>query len=429
MATDLLADFAARGILANVTDRDGLAKLLVDKQPVPLYAGFDPTSPSLQFGNLVTAMLLYRFQQAGHKPVALVGGATGMIGDPSGKSDERNLLDEDTLAKNVAGIRGQLAKFLDFAPGPSGAVMANNYDWFKGKGYLEFLRDVGKHLTVNYMMGKDSVRSRLEDRDSGISYAEFSYMLLQAWDFVKLNELNGCLLQVGGNDQYGNITAGCELSRKMGGPQLYGLTAPLLLDSTGQKMGKTSTGQRIWLDPAMTTPYAFFQFLWNQPDDKVGELLRMFSFRPLADVEAVIATHAAEPGKRVAQKTLAEEMTRWVHGADGLRRAEAATQVMFGGSLEALTDADLEPLVAEVGCVELPATELAAGVALVDLLVKAELTASKGEARRLIGQGGVYVNNVRVAEADAKVHDGQRGTPSFVFLRSGKKKYRLVRIT
>jgi tyrosyl-tRNA synthetase len=427
-AFDLIADLTARGLVANVTDRDGLAKLLVEKKPVSLYAGFDPTSPSLQFGNLVTAMLLYRFQQAGHRPVALVGGATGMIGDPSGKSDERNLLDEDTLRANVAGVRDQLAKFLDFAPGPSGAVMANNYDWFKGVGYLEFLRDVGKHLTVNYMMGKDSVRSRLEDRDAGISYAEFSYMLLQAWDFVQLQRREGCLLQVGGNDQYGNITAGCELSRKLGGAQLYGLTAPLLLDSTGQKMGKTSTGERLWLDPARTSPYAFYQYLLNQTDEKVGELLKMFSFRPLPEVLSILAAHATDPAKRLAQRTLADDMTRWVHGDDGLRRAAAATAVMFGGSLAQLTDADLEPLVGEIGCIDIPAAELAAGIPLIDLLVRADLTSSKGEGRRLIGQGGVYINNERVAESDAKVDDTRRGTQSFVFLRSGKKKYRLVRV-
>src|SRR4029079_8220949 len=201
------------------------------------------------------------------------------------------------LRVNVEAIRGQLSRFLDFGSGPSGAVMANNYDWFKGVGYLEFLRDVGKHLTVNYMMGKDSVRSRLEDREAGISYAEFSYMLLQAWDFVQLNKREGCLLQVGGNDQYGNITAGCELSRKLGGAQLYGLTAPCLRDSTGQKRGKTSTGERIWLDPTKTSPYAFYQFLFNQTDDKAVELLKMFSFRPLAEVESIIAAHKAEPAK------------------------------------------------------------------------------------------------------------------------------------
>jgi tyrosyl-tRNA synthetase len=423
----LLDELAARGVMANVTDRDGLAALLA-KETVTLYAGYDPTSASLHIGNLVPTMLLYRFQQAGHRPIVLVGGATGMIGDPSGKSDERNLLDEATIAQNLAGIRGELSRFLDFGSGPTGAVMANNHDWFKDVGYLEFLRRVGKHLTVNYMMAKDAVRARLEDRESGISYTEFSYMLLQAWDFVKLAELHGCRLQVGGNDQYGNITAGCELSRKLGGPQLYGLTAPLLLDSSGQKMGKTSTGERVWLDPARTSPYAFYQYWFNVTDDKAPELLRMFSFRPLAEVEAIIAAHAADPGKRGGQRALADDMTKWVHGADGLRRAEAATQVMFGGSLDALTDADLEPLVAEVGCIELPAAELAAGVPLVDLLVRADLTASKGEARRLIGQGGVYVNNVRVGEADARVGDAQRGTKSFVFLRSGKKKYRLVRI-
>jgi tyrosyl-tRNA synthetase len=429
MANGLLDDLHARGVMANVTDKDGLAALLVEHAPVTLYAGYDPTSPNLHIGNLVPTMLLYRFQQAGHKPIVLVGGATGMIGDPSGKSDERNLLDGETLAKNLAGIKSELSRFLDFTPGPANAAeMANNYDWFEDIGYLEFLRVAGKHMTVNYMMAKESVRQRLEDRDSGISYTEFSYMLLQAWDFVKLGELRGCRLQVGGNDQYGNITAGCEMARKMGRPQLYGLTAPLLLDSTGQKMGKTSTGERVWLDAGKTSPYAFYQYWLNVTDDKAVEFLKMFSFRPFVEVDEIARAHVADPAKRGAQKELAAGMTKWVHGADGLRAAEGATSVMFGGSVAELSDADLEPLVREVGSVDLPAADLAAGVSLVDLLVSTSLASSKGEARRAIGQGGVYVNNVRVDAVDAKLDDTSRGTKSFIVLRAGKKKYKLVRV-
>jgi tyrosyl-tRNA synthetase len=429
MATPgLLDDLAARGVIANVTDRDGLAALLDKEAPVTLYAGYDPTSASLHIGNLVPTMLLYRFQQAGHRPIVLVGGATGMIGDPSGKSDERNLLDPETVERNIAGIRGELSKFLDFGPGPSGALMTNNYDWFKDIGYLEFLRVAGKHLTINYMMQKESVRARLEDRDSGISYTEFSYMFLQSWDFVKLHELHGCRLQVGGNDQYGNITAGCELARKAGKPQLYGLTAPLLLDSTGQKMGKTSTGERVWLSAERTSPYAFYQYWLNAPDDKAVELLRLFSFRPYAEVEDIVRAHGEDPARRGAQKELAAGMTKWVHGAEGVRRAEGASAVMFGGALTDLGDADLEPLVGEVGSIDLPASELAAGVSLVDLLVRAELCTSKGEARRAIGQGGIYVNNVKVDAVDAKLDDSHRGTPGFVVLRHGRKKYKLVRV-
>jgi tyrosyl-tRNA synthetase len=306
-------------------------------------------------------------------------------------------------------------------------VMTNNADWFADVSFLGFLRDVGKHVTINYMMGKDSVRSRLEDRESGLSYTEFSYMLLQAWDFVVLSRRHGCRLQVGGSDQWGNITAGCELSRRMAGPQLWGVTAPLLLDGSGQKMGKTSTGERVWLDPAQTSAYAIYQYLVNVDDTVAPTMLKRFSFRGLAELDEIIAEHERDRSKRHAQRELARDLTRWIHGADGVRVAEAATAVMFGGSLADADDATLEPLIPTVGCTELPRAELAAGVALIDLLVRAELTSSKGEARRLITQGGVYVNNQRVAELDRKLTDADLGTPSYIFLRSGKKNYRLVR--
>ncbi len=310
----ILDEFAARGLLADVTDRDALQKLLTDG-PVTLYAGYDPTSPSLHVGNLVPVIMQARLQRAGHKPIVVVGGATGMVGDPSGKSAERNLLADDELAANVAGIRAQLARFLDFGPGPTGALLVNNADWTRGVGYLEFLRDVGKHLTINYMMAKDSVRARLEG-DTGISYTEFSYMLLQAWDFVHLSRAHGCRLQVGGSDQYGNITAGCELSRKMGGAQLFGLTAPLLLDSSGQKMGKTSTGERVWLDAERTSPYAFYQYFFNVTDEDAPRLLRLFSLQSLAELEELARAHDADRSQRLAQRELARTMTTWVHGAD-----------------------------------------------------------------------------------------------------------------
>src|SRR5262245_36257687 len=276
----LVDEFEARGMFANCTDRAGLSEIIAKEAPVSAYAGYDPTAPSLHIGNLVPTILLKRLQLAGHRPIIVVGGATGMIGDPSGKSDERNLLDDATIAANVAGIRGELSRLLDFDDPKTGALMTNNADWTRGVGYLEFLRDVGKHLTINYMMAKDSVRARLES-DAGISYTEFSYMLLQAFDFVHLATTYGCRLQVGGSDQYGNITAGCELSRKMGGPQLFGLTAPLLLDSSGQKMGKTSTGERVWLDPERTPPYSFYQYFFNVTDEEAPRLLKIFSFRPL----------------------------------------------------------------------------------------------------------------------------------------------------
>ena len=288
----ILDELAARGLVADVTDRDGLQKLL-SAGPVTFYAGYDPTSPSLHVGNLVPVIMQARLQRAGHKPIVVVGGATGMVGDPSGKSAERNLLGDDELAANLAGIRAQLSRFLDFGRGPTGAVLVNNADWTRGVGYLEFLRDVGKYLTINYMMAKDSVRARLEG-ETGISYTEFSYMLLQAFDFVHLARAHGCRLQVGGSDQYGNITAGCELSRKMGGPQLFGLTAPLLLDSTGQKMGKTSTGERVWLDTRAYVAYAFYQYFFNVTDEEAPRLLKIFSLRPLEEIDELVRSHDAD---------------------------------------------------------------------------------------------------------------------------------------
>ena len=426
MTANILPELEARTLVADVTHREELGAAFAAGN-VPHYAGHDPTATSLHIGHLIPINVQRRLQLAGHRPIALVGGATGMIGDPSGRSTERNLLDRDTLARNVAAIRDQLARFLDFDEGPAGAVMTNNHDWFADVGFLDFLREVGKHVTVNYMLAKDSVRARLEDRDSGLSYTEFSYMLLQAWDFVVLSRRHGCRLQVGGSDQWGNITAGCELSRRLAGPQLHGLTSPLLLDASGQKMGKTSTGERVWLDPAQTSPYAFYQYFVNVDDAVAPSLLKKFSFRPLAELDEIATEHDRDRGKRHAQRELARDLTRWVHGEAGVRAAEAATAVMFGGSLADADDAVLEPLIGVVGCTELTRADLEAGLSLIDLLVRAELTASKGEARRLISQGGVYVNNERVTEVDRKLDLGSLGTASFIFLRSGKKNYRLVR--
>jgi tyrosyl-tRNA synthetase len=426
MTLPILDELDARGLIADVTHREELAQLLA-AGPVTLYAGYDPSNDSLHVGNLVPMILQARLQKAGHRPIVVVGGATGMIGDPSGKSAERNLLDEEALAKNVAGIRAQLGKYLDFGSGPTGAIMANNADWLRGMGYLEFLRDVGKHLTINYMMAKDSVKNRLE-AESGISYTEFSYMLLQSYDFVRLSQLHGCRLQVGGSDQWGNITAGTELSRRMGGPQLFGMVAPLLLDASGQKMGKTSTGERVWLDPERTSPYRFFQYWLNVADSEVRKLMLIFSWRPIAEIEDIVAAHAAAPQERKAQRVLAEDFTAWVHGPDAARRATAASQIMFGGSLESATDADLEALVGEVPGADLALARLDAGVPILDLLVETGLTPSKGEARRKIAQGGIYLNQVRVEAPDLVLRPANRASDSFLLLRSGKKDYRLVRV-
>jgi tyrosyl-tRNA synthetase len=422
----ILDELAARGLLADCTDRTGLAALL-DQGPVTFYAGYDPTSPSLHVGNLVPVILQVRLQRAGHRPIVVVGGATGMVGDPSGKSAERNLLSDDELAENLAGIRTQLGRFLEFDTGPSGALLVNNADWTRGVGYLEFLRDSGKYLTVNYMLAKDSVRARLEG-DAGLSYTEFSYMLLQAFDFVQLSRAHGCRLQVGGSDQYGNITAGCELSRKMGGAQLFGLTAPLLLDAAGQKMGKTSTGHRVWLDPERTSPYAFYQYFLNVGDADAPRLLRLFSLRSLAAIDAIAQAHAADPGQRLAQRELARDLTSWVHGPDETTRIEEASRILFGGTLDGIQQRTLDMLAAVVPVVEFTRTELEGGIAIVELLSRT-VADSKGAARRLLQQGGAYINNVRVTHAERLVTAADLVTPTMFVVRGGRKDYRLVRVS
>ncbi|MDX2090329.1 MAG: tyrosine--tRNA ligase [Kofleriaceae bacterium] len=423
--SQFIEELRQRNLVAQISDEEGLTKLLT-AGVVPVYAGYDPTASSLHVGNLVPTILLKRFQLAGHRPIIVVGGATGMIGDPSGKSDERNLLDPETLAANVAGIRAQLSTLLDFDDPHTGAVMTNNVDWTQGVSFLEFLRDYGKHLTINYMMAKDSVKTRLEG-DSGISYTEFSYMLLQAFDFVHLAKTHGVRLQVGGSDQYGNITAGCELSRKMGGVQLFGLTAPLLLDSSGQKMGKSASGERIWLDANRTTPYAYYQYWLNRPDDEVPRLLKLFSLRPLAELDAVLAEHDADRSKRIGQRELARAMTSWVHGDASIATVEAASRVMFGGSLEGITEDVLAQLAGTIPTVDIPRAEFEAGIGIVDLLART-VADSKGAARRLVQQGGAYVNNIKIGDVEHKVTLAHLATPTMLVVRGGKKDYRIVRV-
>jgi tyrosyl-tRNA synthetase len=422
----ILDELNDRGLITDITDRNGLAELLAS-QIVPVYAGYDPTSPSLHVGNLIPTILLKRFQLAGHRPIVLVGGATGMIGDPSGRSTERNLLDEATLATNLAGIREQLSRLLDFDDSPTGAAMTNNFDWTRNVTYLEFLRDIGKHLTVNYMLAKDSVSRRIEG-DAGISYTEFSYMLLQAFDFVQLCKRYGCRLQVGGSDQYGNITAGCELQHKLRGPRLFGLSAPLLLDASGEKMGKTTTGERIWLDPERTSPYAFYQYWFNRSDAETPGLLRIFSLRPLAEIDEIVRDHDADRSRRAAQRELARALTSWIHGPAVIARVETASRVMFGDSLDGLTDADLGMLTGTVPTVDVARSELAAGVGIVDLLART-IADSKGAARRLVTQGGAYINNQRVTQVEHQVTLAQLATETMLVVRGGKKDYCLVRVT
>ena len=418
-------ELQARGLYANCTDPAGLSELLAKEAPVSAYAGYDPTAPSLHVGNLVPTILLKRLQLAGHRPIIVVGGATGMIGDPSGKSDERNLLDDATLATNLAGIRAELGRLLDFESKDTGAIMTNNADWTRGVGFLEFLRDVGKHLTINYMMGKDSVKSRLEG-ENGISYTEFSYMLLQAFDFVELNKQYNCRLQVGGNDQYGNITAGTELQRKLGRPTIYGLTAPLLLDSTGQKMGKTSTGERVWLDAARTPPFEFYKYWFNVSDDDAPRLLKLFSLRPLAELDELIRTHDADRAKRTAQRELARAMTSWVHGDTMVTQVEWASGVYQTGTLDGLSSGDLTKLADTIPTVDIPRVELTDGIGAIDVFSRA-LEISKTEARTKITQGGAYVNNARVGDVKQRITLENFAEQRLLLIRGGKKDYRLVR--
>ena len=421
----ILPELEARGLIQDTTNREELAKLL-DGECVPFYVGYDPTAVSLHIGNLVQITTMARLQRAGHKPICLVGGATGMIGDPSGKSDERKLLDGDTLAGNLAAIRAQLAQFLTFGDGPTDAVMVNNADWFAPITFLDFLRDIGKLITVNYMTAKESVRARLNDREQGISYTEFTYMLLQAYDFVHLAKERGCKLQVGGGDQWGNVTTGIELQRKLGRPPIYGLTTPLLLDPEGKKMGKTASGDTVWLDPSLYSPYAFYQYWINASDADVERFLKIFSRRSLADIDTLVASHHEAPNQRAGQRALAEDVTIWVHGEEATRRAIAASQVMFGGSLDDLADADLAPLLADLPSSTMARDQLAAGITLVDLLCQTELAPSKGAARRLLKGGGVYINNVRVSDTDMSVTTEHLGTETMMVLRAGKKSYHIL---
>ena len=425
---DIYAELSWRGLIQQTTDDEHIAGWLRER-PRTLYAGFDPTADSLHVGHLVALMVLRRFQQAGHRPIALVGGATGMIGDPSGKSEERKLLSAEVLRANVAGMESQLRRFLDFDCGANAAALVNNYEWMGKFGYLEFLRDVGKHFPVNVMLTKDSVKNRLERTESGLSYTEFSYMLLQAYDFVRLHEEYQCELQIGGSDQWGNITVGIDLARRRHGVQLYGMTCPLLTKSDGAKMGKTESGT-LWLAPDKTSPYHFYQYWINLDDTDVGQCLRFFTELDQSTMAAVLAEHNADPGRRAAQRRLAVELTRRVHGDAGLAVAERATEIFFGAEISELSDRQLEGIFADVPSKELPRQMLdGEGLAVIDAFVEAGLAKTKGEARRLIAQGGTYVNNRRVDGIEMRLGAAQLASPSVMVLRTGKKNYALLRFT
>jgi tyrosyl-tRNA synthetase len=410
-----------RGLFEDATSPD-VFKLV--ESPAAVYAGFDPTSPSLQVGNFVTIMGLAHFQRCGHKVVALVGGATGLIGDPSGKTAERKLLSVEAVQQNLAGIRENLSRFLDFEDRRAPAKIVNNNDWMAKFTFVDFLREVGKYFRMGAMLGKESVRARL-DSEGGMSYAEFSYQLIQAYDFLSLADAEGCRIQIGGSDQWGNITAGVDLIRKLRGLEAYGITFPLICDSTGQKFGK-SEGNAVYLDPQRTSYYDFYQFFVRTGDADVIRFLKIFTFLPVAEIEELGRQTAQQPEARLAQKKLAEEMTRTVHGAQGLRIALRASEVLFGGSMEGLRADELLGIFASVPSSAIPADKLR-GAPVVDVAVSAGLSKSKGEARRLIADGGLYVNNVRVADTAARIESGALIDGRILVLRSGKKTFHLVK--
>ena len=423
MPHDLLTEFEARGLVHQSTD----ATALRDWLSTPgrrVYAGFDPTADSLHVGHLVALMLLRRVARAGHEPVALVGGATGMIGDPSGRSEERNLLSPDELAANIAGVERQIRGVL--ATAGDRVHVVNNADWMRGVGYLEFLRDVGKHVPLSQMLGKDSVKSRL-DRDGGLSYTEFSYMLLQAWDFVHLSDALDCRVQIGGSDQWGNITAGIELGRRLRSRDLHGITCPLLTKADGTKMGKTASGA-IWLDPRRTSPYRFYQYWINLDDDDAGRCLLRLTEVPLDEIAAIGEQRAANPAARDTQKRLAEELTRLVHGDAGLAAARQATEIFFGAEIASLDDAALSEIFADVPSHEFARSTLDGdGLLLVEALKATGLAAGTTAARRTVEQGGAYVNNRRVNDVAHRLTAADLVGSSTLVLRSGKKSYAVAR--
>ena len=424
----MLEELESRGLVHDTTDRELLARRLNDS-PIGVYHGIDPTASSLHLGNLIGVLVLRRFQEADHRPIALVGGATGMVGDPSGRSDERNLLDDDTLAANLSGIRVQLERLLDF---DGDAELVNNYDWTRDLTLIEFLRDTGKHATVNQMAAKHSVRSRMES-ESGISYTEFTYMLLQAYDFWWLHSHHQCELQIGGSDQWGNITAGVDLIRRRSGVQAHGLTWPLLTRSDGAKFGKTAEGA-VWLDPNRTSPYRFHQYFVQVPDEDVERSLLQFTMLPVGEITEVVEAHQSDPGRREAQRTLANEVTSLVHGPASAAAAEEAARILFGSPVDDMDETALQTVADEVPTSEI---SLAGGGGfdagsnsfdLVELLATTGLATSKGDARRGLSEGSVYVNNVRASGEAPAVAADRLLHGRYLLLRRGKRRHHLLRV-
>jgi len=404
---------------------EGLADVM-DRESLTVYIGFDPTAASLHVGNLLPVMSLARLQRFGHTPIALVGGGTGLVGDPSGKNQERQLLTFEQVDANASGIRAQLERVLDFGAVTNAAKMPNNVEWLRPIGFLDFLRDVGKHFTVNYMMAKESVKRRLADEE-GISFTEFSYQLLQAFDYLVLHDRFKCTLQMGGSDQWGNIIAGCDLIRKVRGARVHGLVLPLITTSSGAKFGKTEAGT-VWLDAALTSPFRFYQFWLNTDDRDVVRYLKFFTWLDGASIAELDRHVQIAPEEREAQRTLAREVTAIVHGTDNMHQAERASAVLFGSSLEHATAEEILTVFDDVPSVELGAAVLTAGVATAELVVTAGLAPSKGEATRLIRQGGLYVNDRRVTEERGRITLEHAIDGRVIVLRKGQRERRIVRV-
>ncbi len=391
------------------------------------YIGFDPTADSLHIGSLVPILLLVHFQKAGHKPIALVGGATGMVGDPSGKSEERNLLSEEVLQKNVAGVKAQLEKFLDFDPAkPNAAEMANNYDWFRNISFIDFLRDAGKHITVNYMMAKDSVKKRIEG-ETGISYTEFAYQMMQGYDFYWLYQHKSCKLQMGGSDQWGNMTTGTELIRRKAGGEAFVFTNPLITKADGGKFGKTESGN-VWLDPVRTSPYQFYQFWLNASDTDAEKWIKIFTFLSKAEIETILSEHSKDPGQRMLQKRLAEEITAFVHGKEELAKAIETTQKLFANQTAPAESLSIEDLEGMEGVVksDFANDKIAGGIDVVSFLAETNIFPSKGEARKTVQGGGVSINRKKVENVQMTVDSSLLLHGKYILVQKGKKNYYLV---
>ena len=413
-----------RGMIYDSTP--GVEEVLASQKVVG-YIGFDPTAPSLQIGNLFAIMALVHLQRYGHTPIVVVGGGTALIGDPSGKDKERPLLAKEEIEAHKQHFREQFKRFLDFETKSNPAIMVDNAEWLVPLNLIDFLRDIGKHFTVNYMLTKESVRRRLE-QEEGISYSEFSYMLLQAYDFLVLYDRYRCILQMGGSDQWGNITAGIELIRRLRGGKAYGLVLPLITTASGVKFGKTEAGT-IWLDPTLTSPYKFYQFWFNTDDRDVIRYLKFFTLLPREKIEELEQEVASSPEKREAQRTLAREVTRMVHGETALSRAERASRILFGEEIKDVTAQEIEEIFGDVPSTEVGKGKLTGeGILITELLVECGLASSRSDGRRLIQGGGIYLNNVRVTDIEQRVNIGQAIEGKFLVLRKGRKDYHLVRI-